>query len=878
MDLFTIDEAGSEFFLEFVKSPQIQENIERVEVTFGVYVAVLDLKGNFIYPFKFAKTHHLKELAKEFAKGVVRAVKGVNHTIFLSIPAQKAFFIVVPIYSQLLSRSRGYILAGPYKTPIHHSKEQVVVFPVPSSFVGTLKEKVFSKMTKEKESFLASYLDSVSSLAASLYDEKVKKEESIKRLSGLYSVNMAITKTLNLQEVLQIVLDKAIELLKAEYGSIMLLNKDTEELKIFVAHGLSQDIIRNTRIKLGESVTGKVAKEGKPRILLKGVRDSISKSCKKNNELLASMSVPLKVKGEVIGVLNISGKKDGGNFTLEDLNLLEAFAANASTAIHNARLYNQIQKRVEELEAMFDLGTAIVSTLHLKDVLKKVLANAIKLLNAKHGSLMLLDEKEGVLEIEVAHGLPLEVIKNTKIPLGEGISGKVALEGKPKILKKGEKDVKGGERKEYPASLSVPLKFQGRVIGVLNVKEKTTEDNFTFFDVELLTLLASQAAVAIENARLYQQVQKKLKELSALFDLGTTIVSTLNRREVLEKVLENAIHLLHAKDGSLMLLNPEKKVLEIEVAHGLPEEVIKKTKIKLGEGISGKVALEGKPRLLKKGKKAKDSKSNSKVFPSALSVPLKFHNQVIGVLNVKDKKGGEDFSDSDVELLSLLASLGAIAIKNAELHKSLENLFVNSIKALANAIEARDPYTRGHSERVSEYSVKIAQYMGMDPEEIKKIRYAALLHDIGKINIKEEILNKPGKLTEEEFRIMHQHPTLGAKIMEPVKEFRDILPYMVHHHERYGSGGYPDGVEGEKIPLQARILAVADSFDAMTSDRPYRKALPIEVAIRELKENAGTQFDPKVVEVFLQIYEKEPKWIRKTMHSAYPNHINSQNH
>jgi putative nucleotidyltransferase with HDIG domain len=318
-----------------------------------------------------------------------------------------------------------------------------------------------------------------------------------------------------------------------------------------------------------------------------------------------------------------------------------------------------------------------------------------------------------------------------------------------------------------------------------------------------------------------------------------------------------------------MLLDKENGVLEIEVAYGLPDKVIKETKIKLGEGIAGKVALEGKARLLKKGIKEAESKTETTAIevPSALSVPLKLKEKIIGVLNVKDKAGSCNFTDQDMEILTMLASLAAVAIENAELHNNLEDLFVNSIRALANAIEARDPYTRGHSERVTEYSVKISEYIGIEIEEIKKIRYAALLHDIGKINIKEEILNKPGRLTDEEFKIMHKHPTMGAKIMEPVKEFKEMLPYMYHHHERYGAGGYPDGVRGEQIPLPARILAVADAFDAMTTDRPYRKALPLSVALDELQKNSGTQFDPKIVNVFLRICDKENEWIMSTMDS-----------
>ena len=207
-----------------------------------------------------------------------------------------------------------------------------------------------------------------------------------------------------------------------------------------------------------------------------------------------------------------------------------------------------------------------------------------------------------------------------------------------------------------------------------------------------------------------------------------------------------------------------------------------------------------------------------------------------------------------MDLLMLLANQAAVAVENTQLHQNIQELFLGSIKALANAVDARDPYTRGHSERVTEYSVKIAEAMNLSRMDIEYIRYAGLLHDIGKIRIRDDILLKPGKFTDEEFMTMCKHPVYGVGIMEPVKAFERILPYINHHHERYGKGGYPDGLGGEEIPLAARILAVADAFDAMTSDRPYRKALPVEVAIEEIKKNKGTQFDPKIADIFISLF------------------------
>ncbi len=246
-----------------------------------------------------------------------------------------------------------------------------------------------------------------------------------------------------------------------------------------------------------------------------------------------------------------------------------------------------------------------------------------------------------------------------------------------------------------------------------------------------------------------------------------------------------------------------------------------------------------------------------KVAQGDLDHPISIESQTIEVETLKNSLNSM--------ITSLRKYIDNLNLANAE----KERLFISSIKALANAIEARDSYTRGHSERVTKYSVKIAEKMGVDKEEIEKIRYAAVLHDIGKIKIREEILNKPGKLTDEEFNILKQHPTHGAKMLKPVEEFNEILPYLYHHHERFDGRGYPKGLTGVNIPLASRIMAVADTFDAMTSNRPYRRAMPVTKAVTELENNSGTQFDPDVVTVFLDIIKNEKQWLFTVMEEEY---------
>jgi HD-GYP domain-containing protein (c-di-GMP phosphodiesterase class II) len=231
-------------------------------------------------------------------------------------------------------------------------------------------------------------------------------------------------------------------------------------------------------------------------------------------------------------------------------------------------------------------------------------------------------------------------------------------------------------------------------------------------------------------------------------------------------------------------------------------------------------------------------------------VPIIIENEVKGVINLDNNTS---FTTDIINLLKSFSEQAAVAINNARLYQKIQDSYFEIVKALAQAIEAKDPYTHGHSERVMKYSLAIAPRLGLSKEEKDSLRYAAILHDIGKIGVRGIILNNPNGLTTEEYDEVKRHPIIGENIISPIELLQPIRPLIRHHHEWYNGKGYTDGLSGENIPLGARILAVADAYDAMKSDRPYRKALTEETAIQELKGGNGTQFDPKIVEVFLEL-------------------------
>ncbi|MCI0530658.1 MAG: HD-GYP domain-containing protein, partial [candidate division Zixibacteria bacterium] len=239
---------------------------------------------------------------------------------------------------------------------------------------------------------------------------------------------------------------------------------------------------------------------------------------------------------------------------------------------------------------------------------------------------------------------------------------------------------------------------------------------------------------------------------------------------------------------------------------------------------------------------------------SLISFPLLVKDKIIGFLYLARYVPRECFTTDDIQPLSILAAKAAIWLETSRLYQHLELAYLDTIKALANAVEARDVYTRGHTERVCCIAEALAHQLGWDLQQMNQIKMGSILHDIGKIGVPDRILNKPNSLTMDEFEVMKKHPQMGAKMLEGINFLEPALPYILYHHERFDGKGYPFGLKGEDIPLEGRLMAVVDTFDAITSDRPYRKNRGFTTAIQELREHSGTQFDPAMADALIELW------------------------
>jgi HD-GYP domain-containing protein (c-di-GMP phosphodiesterase class II) len=352
-----------------------------------------------------------------------------------------------------------------------------------------------------------------------------------------------------------------------------------------------------------------------------------------------------------------------------------------------------------------------------------------------------------------------------------------------------------------------------------------------------------------------------MEQHSELIEVSAILNSSLDPLVVRKKAMEAATRLMGAEVGSLLLVDQEKKELYFDVALGEKGDAVKQIRLKIGEGIAGWVAEKGEALLIPDVSKdprhfrAADQKSTFSTR-DMICVPVKVKNKMIGVLQAINKQGGQTFSQEDLELFKSLANQVAIAIDNANLYSEIQRTFLETAEALAESIEKRDPYTGGHTQRVVLYSWAIAGEMGLPDEEMERLRISAVLHDIGKIGVEDRVLRKEGPLDQEELAQMRRHPEIGAHIVKHIDGLKDVVPAILYHQERFDGKGYPAGIKNGEIPIFARIIAAADTFDAMTSDRPYRKALTDQVALDELKKFAGIQFDQQVVEAFIRAYEK----------------------
>ena len=440
-----------------------------------------------------------------------------------------------------------------------------------------------------------------------------------------------------------------------------------------------------------------------------------------------------------------------------------------------------------------------------------------------------------------------------RIEIGVGITGRCAELGESIVVGDAVNYEFGRQIEGTPpieeSLLAVPLRYGSQVVGVI-VVSKLGLDQFDEDDVRLLEVLAGHAAVAIENARLYEAARREAESATALLEFGRELATLLELDEIVERVTSLSAVVLGSRHTSLWLERGGE--LRLAAQHGHTPEFSEKL-----AGWSFSVdgfRTDGDPYIIGPEDYADVVSEPSSPGGSYAVAPFEADGAAGCIVALIER---DDFGSRELRLLGGLAHQVQLAIANASSYEGLERTFVSTVEALANALEANDEYTSRHARCICDLSLRVGEALGLDERTLKRLELGALLHDIGKIGIPSEILSKPGRLNAAEKKLVQTHPELGERIIAPIDRLQSVRPIVRHCHERWDGAGYPDGVAGEDIPLESRIIFVCDAYHAMTTDRHYRQRLSHPEAIRRLKEAAGTQFDPHVVEVALGVLEHE---------------------
>jgi PAS domain S-box-containing protein/putative nucleotidyltransferase with HDIG domain len=565
-------------------------------------------------------------------------------------------------------------------------------------------------------------------------------------------------------------------------------------------------------------------------------------------------------KGEII-----NRKADGSLYT-EEMTIAPVRESKGEIS-HFIAIKQDVSDRKQhehEREAIISVSNVMRNAITRNDLLKVFFKQIVELFDA-NGSMLV---KENPIDkgaiIEYGYGVIGERFSGLYIPPGKGISNRVINEGKPYLNNNASSDpefFRSDLLGDSVAVACVPLVAQMEVIGALWLVRKKA---ITEKEINLLFAIANLAANAIHRVTLFEQTEHQLHRMGSLHQIDVAISSVFNLKKVFDVLLKNTVEQLGIDAASVLLKNQKTGYLEFITGIGFISKTIKKTKISIGEGRAGLAASERKVISVPDLNIIEDSFSqnilqNEEHFISHYVAPLIIKGEVIGVLEAFCRKRIETTHEW-FNFFEALATQAAIAVDNATLFNSLQKTnkelitaYEATIEGWSIALDMRDKETEGHTQRVTKLSEELGKSIGLLEPDLINIRRGALLHDIGKMGVPDSILLKPDKLTEDEWKIMKMHPSFAYEMLEPIKYLGEAIQIPFCHHEKWDGTGYPRGLKKTNIPIIARIFAITDVWDAITSDRPYRNAWSKEKSIEYMREQSGKQFDPELIPIFLKM-------------------------
>jgi PAS domain S-box-containing protein len=713
---------------------------------------------------------------------------------------------------------------------------------------------------KSELNFLVSiaHQASISIESVRLFEETNRRAQEA---AAIAKVGRDISATLQIDIVLERIASYAKNLLKAETSAVYLSEPGTTILRAVSAIGIDSVEIKNDPLQTGVGILGNIALQKLGEIVNDTIGDPRTITIKGTeiNPLEHIMGVPILSKDKLTGLLVVWRSGIADEFQSTELNFLSSLAQQAAVAIENARLFELEQRHRKEAEDLSQATSVLANTFDINHLFEKILDWLAIIVPYDSASIMI--NYENKLKLVAKRNLPDQFSIGQEFMMTEKWK-EVVTNRHPFIMEDAQKDplFEKWEGSDYIHGwMAVAMFTKDSLIGFINLDSRRA-GIYTEEQATLVQTFANQAATALENARLFEAERKRRREAENLRLAATAITSSLDPKEVLETILTALQQVVPFDSATMMRL--EDGHVRIVAAQGFSNnDAILNLTFPANNKLLLVIDETQRPLIL-------DDATNDTRFENWaganltrgwMGIPLIVHGKIIGYITLDSETDGA-FDPNAATLAQTFALQAAAAIDNTQLFENLQRsnqelsiAYDTTLEGWGKALELRDKETHGHTHRVTDLTMKLARFMGLSKAELTLLRRGVLLHDIGKMGVSDEILHKKGPLTKEEWIEMRKHPQYAFDLLYPISFLRPSLEIPYSHHEWWDGSGYPRGLRGEEIPLAARIFAIVDVWDALLSNRPYRKAWTQRKVINYIQTLSGKQFDPQVVPIFMHM-------------------------
>lgn len=708
-------------------------------------------------------------------------------------------------------------------------------------------------------------------LAVAIQNARLFEETQLqaRQLGSLYETALDLASTLEIRDLVNRLSGQIHMLLAPDGLCIAIFEHNHETLKVLLAVNAGRPLIKWEDREISQTNGGLVGwvAHNQRSLLLSDLQENVPPADPLDIERDARswLGVPMVTLNRVVGVVSVQSNQASA-FSERQQKFLTSLAAQAAVTLENARLFEAERRRSNEKSAVASLSSAVGYLNKRSEILAITLNQVTQLTKCQNAAFLMRNPEPDGLTIEIAKGTWTS-LTGMKLLAGEIVVGLVANLRRTYMIRDSQtednllrRDLLG----DVNALIFIPLIPQIDSLGFLVLGHIRA---FSTDEVQILEALAEITATAIQRTNMFEQTQRRLGQVLALHQIDQAITTTIELDVILRVVLEQVTSQLRADAATVLLVDKQSQSLEMAVRHGFKTGALEHSHLKIGESYAGRAALSQQiihvPDLMATpGEFNRAAQLAYESFMTYYAVPLVTKGEVKGVMELFMR---QDFEPDDewYTFLKTLAVHAAVAIDNSALfrdlqrsHQELVFAYDHTLEGWSKALELRDQETEGHSRRVTDFTLSLARTLGISEQELTHIRRGALLHDIGKMGISDQILLKSGPLNIDEWQQMRNHPVFAYQLLSPIPFLQPALDIPYSHHERWDGSGYPLGLKGEEIPLAARIFAVIDVYDALISDRPYRPAWSSEQAKEYLHHNAGTLFDPKIVNAFLELAQQ----------------------